>query len=876
MDIFIRIAMPVALVCFLAACSNDGGGPDQVTTGDIADSAGIELVTADTACTPDCTGKACGPDGCGGECGSCIPQVETCTESGKCVSFTCTSSKDCPGALVCAVDIGQCVECVGNEDCEEGLVCGANHVCHEEIACKSDKDCKGAGLVCDKAAGICVECVKPEHCGKGLFCVDGFCVAAVCEAGASKCDGTDVLSCADGSGWAVSQTCMLQQFCEDGTCLDLVCEPGAVWCEGEVYKVCSTDGKTVQYEEDCGTKALHCFGGACIDSLCVPLQKFCLDNVTAATCLGDGMEYSTLPCEAGQFCEAGLCQIWICEPGGAACQGTVAVVCNSLGSAYASEVDCKPQGKVCMDGKCSDLKCSPSTDFCVDGNTRGHCAEDGLSSTSEDCLADHSCKDGQCLPWQCPPGAAICAGSVATTCDALGLGAVTGGLDCSKDGKYCANGQCVSCAPDCEGKECGDNGCGGVCGTCPDGGMCINGKCPAPGENCNDGNAVDWDGCTQGKISEFHVNTITPGNQNRPNVTVFPDGGFLVQWVSDDKDSGGPGLYSQRFDASGNAVGPETLVVKTTITNQGKGHDTVVLPNGTYAITWSIFKYQESQEIYAKIYNNDGTVYQEDFPVSNETTKYYEDAPTVSAFPDSSFVVAWRQGTYNSSSVIFQRFKPTGMKVGGESNSGLQGKVPTLEPMANGGFLGAAASNGDVWGRRFKDDLTGDGPSFQVNTWTASDQEYPASAIFGPSGFVITWQSSSQDNDGYGVFAQRYGEFGNKVGGEFQVNTWIAGEQSRPAIAAWPDGTFVIGWQSANEDGSGLGIFLQRFDSQGLSVGKWFQANGCTQSDQYELALAGFPDKSYITVWTSKGDPADPSAGIYAQRFTGTDKKKYR
>ena len=50
-----------------------------------------------------------------------------------------------------------------------------------------------------------------------------------------------------------------------------------------------------------------------------------------------------------------------------------------------------------------------------------------------------------------------------------------------KDGENCLNGKCVnsssSCVPQCNDKECGNNGCGGQCGSCVGGKICINGKC---------------------------------------------------------------------------------------------------------------------------------------------------------------------------------------------------------------------------------------------------------------------------------------------------------------------------------------------------------------------------------------------------------------
>ena len=36
-----------------------------------------------------------------------------------------------------------------------------------------------------------------------------------------------------------------------------------------------------------------------------------------------------------------------------------------------------------------------------------------------------------------------------------------------------------TCEPDCDGKECGENGCGGFCGTCADGLACSNYLCSA-------------------------------------------------------------------------------------------------------------------------------------------------------------------------------------------------------------------------------------------------------------------------------------------------------------------------------------------------------------------------------------------------------------
>ena len=47
-------------------------------------------------------------------------------------------------------------------------------------------------------------------------------------------------------------------------------------------------------------------------------------------------------------------------------------------------------------------------------------------------------------------------------------------------------------------------------------------------------------------------------------------------------------------------------------------------------------------------------------------------------------------------------------------------------------------------------------------------------------GFVVTWTSDGQDGSGYGVYGQRYSSTGAAVGSEFQVNTATLHDQLRP------------------------------------------------------------------------------------------------
>src|SRR6187401_2650265 len=87
------------------------------------------------------------------------------------------------------------------------------------------------------------------------------------------------------------------------------------------------------------------------------------------------------------------------------------------------------------------------------------------------------------------------------------------------------------------------------------------------------------------------------------------------------------------------------------------------------------------------------------------------------------------------------------------------------------------------------------------------------------------------------------------VGSEFQVNTYTPDYQRRPAVASEDNGDFVVVWQSAGQDGSGLGVFGQRFSSAGSRLGAEFQANLQIIDDQWAPSVAMDSDGDFVVVW---------------------------
>ena len=84
-------------------------------------------------------------------------------------------------------------------------------------------------------------------------------------------------------------------------------------------------------------------------------------------------------------------------------------------------------------------------------------------------------------------------------------------------------------------------------------------------------------------------------------------------------------------------------------------------------------------------------------------------------------------------------------------------------------------------------------------------------------GYVVTWMSIGQDGSGNGIYAQRYDANGMPSAARPASTPRPQTTQERPAVAALSDGGYVVTWRSS--DGSGDGIYAQRYDAAGNAVG---------------------------------------------------------
>ncbi|MEI9905255.1 MAG: calcium-binding protein [Asticcacaulis sp.] len=152
-------------------------------------------------------------------------------------------------------------------------------------------------------------------------------------------------------------------------------------------------------------------------------------------------------------------------------------------------------------------------------------------------------------------------------------------------------------------------------------------------------------------------------------------------------------------------------------------------------------------------------------------------------------------------------------------------------------------------------------------TTTANSQDDPQIFSLVDGGYVVIWDSDGNDGNSDGVFYQRYDASGHRVGGETQINSYTTGSQYRPLGVGLPDGGFVISWTSP-QDGSGTGIYYQRFNADGSHNGLETRVNTTTTGSQDFSGISATADGGFVITWSG---PDASGSGVYMQRYTGSN-----
>jgi hypothetical protein len=374
-------------------------------------------------------------------------------------------------------------------------------------------------------------------------------------------------------------------------------------------------------------------------------------------------------------------------------------------------------------------------------------------------------------------------------------------------------------------------------------------------------------------VGNFQVNSYTTGSQAGGKVACNAVGDAVVVWQSDLQDGDQFGIYAKRVSSLG-ALSGEFQVNPT-----GGGDQTFpsvsVSPSGAFMVAWvSSANYSSPGSIKGRVYKSSGAPLTNELSVNAYTTGSHA-FPSVTALDTGDFVVVW--GSYSApghEGIYAQRFEASGAPIGAEfrvnTTTGLSVFAGTVSTAPGGGFTVAWSSDGQdgsglgVYAQRYDGNADAIGTEFRVNTFTVGWQFAPA--VDARSGnLVVAWQSQDESGDpSDGIFAAHQ----LLTNTDRRVNTFTTGSQSAPAIAADSSGNTVVVWQSAGQDGSGLGVYGQRFDASGTPRGSEIHVSAFVQDDQAHPSVASSSTGAFVVVWQSANQIFNYPISIFGRRYS--------
>ena len=152
------------------------------------------------------------------------------------------------------------------------------------------------------------------------------------------------------------------------------------------------------------------------------------------------------------------------------------------------------------------------------------------------------------------------------------------------------------------------------------------------------------------------------------------------------------------------------------------------------------------------------------------------------------------------------------------------------------------------------------GPEIQVNTDTDGNQFHPQIAQLANGDFIVVWSDSSGaggDASGYAAMAQLLDPNGNKIGGEFQLNVNVTGDQIEPQVTALSTGGFAVTWTDSNADPSGQDIIARIYTDAGTPVTGEIFVNNLTAGHQWGQSITPLENGRFLIMW--QDDRADGS-----------------
>lgn len=232
-------------------------------------------------------------------------------------------------------------------------------------------------------------------------------------------------------------------------------------------------------------------------------------------------------------------------------------------------------------------------------------------------------------------------------------------------------------------------------------------------------------------------------------------GNFVVVWSY---ETGAPpaetsgGVYGRRFDASGAPLGDEFEIAPPPVSLSGV-LDVSMAPDGRFVVAWYGAPGTDgSYGLDARLFDTAGTPLTPVRRLVSVTGTLGH--PQVLLRDDGSFVAAYAcNGECGGRGEFFtgflQVFDADGDPAGGRSELGVETHIDSLDPLPGGGFQllwtqpGADFSEQHIYLRRYRDDTTPDAPGIRVDA--GAHRQTIATGVDPRGAGLVTWRSPADD-----------------------------------------------------------------------------------------------------------------------------------
>jgi hypothetical protein len=178
---------------------------------------------------------------------------------------------------------------------------------------------------------------------------------------------------------------------------------------------------------------------------------------------------------------------------------------------------------------------------------------------------------------------------------------------------------------------------------------------------------------------------------------------------------------------------------------------------------------------------------------------------------------------------------------------------------ASMGQDGAGAGSSGIVGRAVDGAGNRLGNELAINAPSTGAHAHPRLASDPSGNFSVAWENLTAA--GSAVVFRRFNAAGVALSGQTPVNASPAGAEHDPVLAANDIGQFVVVWDEAGVDGSGLAVTSRAFDSNGQAMpGGPVQLNLTTDGDQSSAGVGLSAGGSLLAAWQSTTSAADAAA----------------